>query len=66
MERKLNDYAAIGIREVWLASREAMTVEVLVLGEGGYQRTGLYTSGQKVTSTVLPLLDVNVSSIFTE
>src|SRR5258708_1174309 len=53
MERKLKDYLAIGVREIWLASREAKTVEVLVLEEGAYLCAGLYTSGQRVISTVL-------------
>ena len=65
-ERKLADYAAIGIREVWLASREAMTVEVLGLAGSEFARAGTYSSGERVTSTVLPALEIEVSSIFAD
>jgi Uma2 family endonuclease len=64
MQPKLRDYASIGIREVWLASREAMSVEVLTLKGSEYVRTGLYGTGQKVNSTVLPGLILIVDSIF--
>ncbi len=64
MDRKLADYAAIGIREVWLASRESKTVEVQALTGGKYARTGIYASGENVRSTVLPGLEIGVNSIF--
>ena len=66
MDRKLADYAAIGIREVWLASREAMTVEVLTLSDSKFTRAGIYASGQRVLSTVLPNLEIGVDSIFSD
>jgi Uma2 family endonuclease len=66
IERKLRDYAAIGIQEVWLASREAITVEVLNLVGAEYARSGHFASGQRVVSGVLPELIVEVNSIFAD
>lgn len=61
---KLADYAEIGVREVWLVSPEAETVEALALSEGGYKRSGLFGIGDTIDSPVLPDLDLTVDAIF--
>lgn len=63
---QLEDFAAIGIREVWLISAEAGTVEALSLRGNTYARIGLFGAGDTVTSTVLDDLFLSVDRIFEE
>ena len=63
---KLEDYRAIGVRECWLVSPEAETVEVLRLGPAGWERDGLHGRGDKVRSVVLPELHLPVDHVFAE
>ena len=63
---KLEDYRAIGVRECWLVSPEAETVEVLRLGPAGWERDGLHGRGDQVRSVVLPELHLPVDHVFAE
>ncbi len=63
---KLTDYASIGVRECWIVSPEAQTVEVLELAEGQVKRTGLYGMGDRVVSRALADLNLFVADIFQE
>ena len=63
---KLIDYASTGVSEAWIVSPEAKTVEILVLIDGTYQRSGLYGLGDVSQSTVLPDLHLKVDDIFAE
>ena len=64
MEGKLADYAAIGVRECWLVSPEAHTVEVLALDNGGWQRVSIRGVGEQVESVALAGLELGVGAIF--
>lgn len=61
---KLEDYAAFGVLEVWLVSRESETVELLSLQAVEYRRTALFGHGDTLTSPVLPGFKLEVKSIF--
>ena len=61
---KLEDYATIGVLEVWLVSRESETVEVLSLENGEYRRTALFGHGDTLKSTVLQGFTLDVQTIF--
>ena len=62
VKRKL--YAEHGVKEYWLVDPDAITVTVLVLGEGAFQEAGVYRKGQTVTSPTLKGFSVNLDDIF--
>ncbi len=64
VEEKIEDYRRIGVREFWLVSPEAETVEVLRLSEGGIERIGLYGRGDTVRSELLPELQMDTNRLF--
>ena len=60
----LADYAAIGIKECWLVSIRARTIEVLTLVNGEWRRLALLGAGDRMRSDVLAGLDVEVGQFF--
>jgi Uma2 family endonuclease len=64
IEAKLADYAELGIRECWLASPEARSVEVLGLREWSWARIGMWGIGDQVQSEVLAGLTLPVEDLF--
>ena len=60
----LADYAAIGVRECWLVSLAARTIEVLTLVNGEWQRLALLGIGDRMRSEALAGLDVEVGQFF--
>ena len=60
----LADYAAIGVKECWLVSLAARTIEVLTLVNGEWQRLALLGIGDRMRSEVLAGLDVEVGQFF--
>jgi len=61
---KLTDYQRIGVKECWLVSREARSVEVLRLSERKSERAGLYGLGEIIHSEVLMDFRLAVDAIF--
>ncbi|MBI4552554.1 MAG: Uma2 family endonuclease [Candidatus Latescibacteria bacterium] len=64
MESKCTDYSTIGVRECWLVSPEARTVEVLRLTPRSIETLGIYGTGWIARSAVLPELEFPVNTIF--
>lgn len=64
VEEKIEDYRRVGVREFWLVSPEAETVEVLRLSEGGVERIGLYGRGDVVRSELLPDCQMETDRLF--
>ena len=62
---KLSDYQRIGVKECWLVSREARSVEVLQLTKEQSQSLGHFGLGETIRSQVLPDLQLIVNAIFT-
>ena len=63
VQAKLDDYAHLGVRECWLVSLEAITIEVLMRARGRYKRLGLFGSGDKIKSGVWPPLSLTVDDL---
>lgn len=61
---KLADYQRIGVKECWLVSREAHSVEVLRLSMEKSERAGLYGLGEIVCSEALIDFRLTVDAIF--
>ena len=62
---KLSDYQRIGVKECWLVSREARSVEVLQLTKEQSQSLGHFGLGETIRSQVLPDFQMTVNTIFT-
>ncbi len=62
VKRKL--YAKYGVHEYWIVDPEAQTIEVLTLGERGYERAGLYTKSEVLESPLLVGLRIPLSEVF--
>ena len=61
---KRNLYAEHDVKEYWLVDPEAMTIIVLLLGEGGYAEEAAHSMGQTLTSPTLESFSVNLDEIF--
>lgn len=62
LKRKL--YASHGVREFWIVSPEAQTVEVLKLAEGAYRRAGLYARDEEFRSPSFPELTIALEDVY--
>jgi Uma2 family endonuclease len=66
LQEKLQDYQTISVREAWIVSPQAQTVEVLQLAAERIERSGLYGLGNLIVSQVLAELRLTVDEIFPE
>ncbi len=57
-------YAKYGVKEYWIVDPHEGTLEVLTLGEQGYERYGLYRKDEALTSPLLPGLRISLTEIF--
>jgi Uma2 family endonuclease len=63
---KRREYAEAGIPEYWIVNPLTQTIAVLTLVEGQYVEHGVFTSGQRATSALLPDFAVDVAEVFAE
>lgn len=61
---KIEDYRRIGVKECWIVSPQAQTVEVLRLSSEGLHTVGIYGAGMQVRSEILAGLELSVDDIF--
>jgi Uma2 family endonuclease len=66
VQGKLQDYQRVSVREAWIVSPQALTVQVLQLSPKHIERLGLYGLGDSIVSHVLPELHLTVAEIFPE
>ncbi len=61
---KSKTYERYGARELWIASPEARTIEVLVNSESGFRREAIYGYGDTLRSPLLPGLQIPLDKVF--
>ena len=64
IEKKIDEYARVGVLECWIVSPEASTIEVLRLSDAGINRLGVYTPGHSFGSDTFPGLIIDVERVF--
>jgi len=64
LEIKKKIYAAFGAPEYWVVDPTADMVEVLVWSELGYVTAGLYGKSDRLSSPLLPELNLSLSEVF--
>jgi len=64
--QKRDLYARFGVREYWLVSPEAHTIEVLALRGQTFERLGLFGAGDAIRSDVLIDLAFKIDGVFEE
>jgi Uma2 family endonuclease len=62
---KFEIYAQAGVREYWILDPQGKTVEVFTLAEGLYALLGVFDTGERARSEVLPGFEPAVAEIFT-
>jgi Uma2 family endonuclease len=63
--QKRLDYAEGKIPEYWIVHPKNGTITVLVLAKGKYREHGVFGSGEKATSVVLPGFNADVDTVLT-
>ena len=61
---KIEDYRCIGVKECWVVSPQAQTVEVLRLFAEGIHTVGIYGAGMRLHSEILEELELPVDEVF--
>lgn len=64
LDIKKKIYARFGAPEYWIVDPTADTVEVLVWSELGYVTAGLYAKSDRLSSPLLPRLNLPLSQVF--
>lgn len=61
---KISDYCAVGVRECWLVSPQAETVEILRITRDGAEHTAFYGADQTLQSITFPDMTLALDDIF--
>jgi len=66
LEVKRKIYAGFGIQEYWIVDPDAATAEILVWSELGYVTAGVYGKTDRLSSPLLPDLNLPLSQVFAQ
>lgn len=61
---KLADYASIEIPEIWFVDQEAQSIRLLARAGAAYRMDREYLAGDRIASTVLPGIELDLAAIF--
>jgi Uma2 family endonuclease len=64
LEIKRKIYLGFGVQEYWIVDPDAATMEVLVWSEAGYVSAGVYGKSERLSSPLLPELNLPLTEIF--
>jgi Uma2 family endonuclease len=64
LQNKYEVYEESGVLEYWVISPEAETLLVYTLINGKYQASKLYTSGDQISTPILPGLSIDLEELF--
>ena len=64
LEVKRTIYARHGVQEYWIVDPDAATVEVLILSKRAYSSAGVFGKSERLSSPLLPDLNLPVSTVF--
>ncbi len=64
LEIKRKIYAGFGVPEYWIVDPEAETIDVLVLGDQGYSSAAIFGGSDRLSSPLLPELNLPLSDVF--
>jgi Uma2 family endonuclease len=62
---KLQDYARLGVRELWAVDPQDSSIEVLMNENGQWLSHGIFTGEMSIGSVVLPDLKLTAQQVFT-
>ena len=62
LKRKL--YAKYGVKEYWLVDSDKQSIEVMKLGEAGFEPVGIYRKEETLVSPLLKGLHLNLEEVF--
>jgi Uma2 family endonuclease len=63
-EIKRKIYARFGVKEYWLVDPDKQTIEVMALGESGFERVRAYPSSSRLSSPLLEGLSIDLGEVF--
>lgn len=66
LETKRHEYAWAGIPEYWIVDPRDQQITVLTLAGERYAEHGIFKSGQRAASVLLPGFEVSVAEVFAE
>jgi len=61
---KLDAYERAGVQEYWIVNPRTRVIEIYALTRGEYALHGEYRAGERVTSSVLPGLELSTDTVF--
>jgi len=61
---KMRRYAAAGIPHYWLLDVRARAPEAYALGDGGYERSGIYGAGAIFRPVLFPGLEIPIDTLW--
>lgn len=66
LQNKFELYEEFGVREYWIIHPVECSLLIYTLVSGKYQASRLFTSGDKIKSSVLPGLELDLEEVFSE